>query len=723
LSTFSQVITVPEEQVANSVSDVTIELSPVEKYALGLVQDAHQHCKSINKDQHEEIEKFSKLYLSGKTRKRNAETVADLWPNVYFEAVDTLVPQIYRSLFPDHDFFDVEEQTKDFERQALLIKCLLRAGMIDMRFATKTLNDLYYQHKYGTSIDLVYWNHSYKTVRTPAKNGMPSAVSKVLAHDHADMESIYPGDFYPSDTRKQDVNSMDFVGRRITTTLASLKRLAYGVDDTGMATGYYHNLDLLSKVNSGNETEGSSTDANELTQKPTRLGQNVECMEYWFTAGLFDPNSDPNVSDEDVVDFCLKYGCEPEDLPGPWVITMADGNVPIRIQPNPYPTQEFPFVVARCFEEDDKFWGIGIGKLIESDMYEIADKHNQAMDAASAAIRSVYFSHKSVIKRVGNKKLDDVIEPGEIVELDVPNGTPINQAIAEFRSTVNPLIPLQAADTVLLGLQRRTGATNTLAGVETPHGQTATEIQNSTSGALARVGVRAARLEETWVKPLLQAFYQLYCFYFDETKAIRVAGEQGLEWEDVSPDDLVADVRFNPKGSRTIANDLARNTQLLQLTAQPMVLPYLRMNEVVQEFFRGLGYDNPTRFYQDPNRPQIPVQIEDQHKLFAEGHRSPVDPMQPLMDSFMEVLAHGQYLQMVRDVTEADRIREHMTEHDYFNNLKMQQLQTEAQTAMMGAQQEQSAEGGNPGQTQAPYQPESLTGVTAPTTGGLGRAV
>ncbi|MFH1739023.1 MAG: hypothetical protein ABIH23_08440, partial [bacterium] len=522
---------------------IDTQLDPVEKYALELVKTAHAYASEIiNRDEHNKIEKYEKQYTGrGVQRRRNYNGQADLWPNISFEVVDTLLPQLVKLLFPNRDFFETEPQTKDLGEQAALAKDLLLQDIEDMTFLGKMLRAMRSNLKYGTVIVQTYWNYKKGYLRQP-KAGL---VEKVL-QDHSDVEVLNPLDWYFGDVDKLDIQDMDFCGKTFNSTFTQLK--AQKATDE---SGFYYNLDLVEK--SSSSPGGDDKTKTVFSQRDKMLGKDVACAEYWFAPGIFDPTVDPEIADNPQIlaDFAEKYRCEPNDFLGGWVVTVADDAVPIRIQPNPHLDQEFPFVVGRCFELDNHAWGWGLLELIESDQFEFADLHNQAIDAISKKLTPPTFTIEGAIR---NKDKKASFAPGANTEID-GQGFDIDKVFREFQTTANPQQAWAAAAELLMSVQRRTGSISSFAGVAgAKAGETATEVQNRSQGGASRVELRVFEMEENFVKPLLMKLYRLNQSFMDKPKAIRKVGEKGLNWVTVNPEDIVSAVKINMLGSKSVAN-------------------------------------------------------------------------------------------------------------------------------------------------------------------------
>ncbi|MFH1739045.1 MAG: hypothetical protein ABIH23_08560, partial [bacterium] len=172
--------------------------------------------------------------------------------------------------------------------------------------------------------------------------------------------------------------------------------------------------------------------------------------------------------------------------------------------------------------------------------------------------------------------------------------------------------------------------------------------------------------------------------------------------------------------SKSVANSLAKTLQYIQIASQRMAAPFLNYPRLLTRLFRVWGEQNVDELVKDPTKIRMPVGIEDQHRLFAEGHASEPDMEQPLQQAIMEIMAHEMLLKAKQQSGEISPdeerlITEHVEQMKYVVGKKLEAMRQ--QMAMMNA-------GGapNPGSTaQASLQPQKMTGPQAPEAGGLGR--
>ena len=683
----------------------------VELYALNKVRDAHLYAQAKSDEAHREMERYRKLYkgeVAG--RAKNYNGTADLWPNELYQAIEVMGAQIDNAVYPSKNYFDVEAQSEGYEAQARNIRVLVKNEMIDGQFDVKRGIQREYKLKYGTSITRPYWNlerdlvMARNTQTDPAKKATYS-LQEVTAHDHVDYEVINPMNFFPSDMKQPDINKHDFVGLTFQTSISALRRQ----EAKGKSYGMYRNLDLVKDLATSYLLSDSDPANPEIDGQRTKgLGQALTCAEYWFAPGLFDPFGDiENFTEAKFRAFSKKWGVSKSDLRGGFVITVVADEIPIRIQLNPYPMPGFPFIVSRLYRDDNAFWGWGITKLIEKELYEIADKHNQSMDALTWHIKPLIFALKGVIQRKGKKNVYKEHEPGDVIEVDDSIIPDIRAVMAEFRTTINPLLPLQGAQLISAEVQERTGAVDIIAGRNMTASESATSVQARTQGVGARVRLHAVNEEETFLIPVVKATYTLLQNFMDKPRSIRIAGPSGIEWLPVSPADLIQDIRFNAVGTSQVQNDIATRQQIIQMMGMPHLMPYMKPAGLAEETFRMMGLQHPEKCVNDPEAIPHIMTIEEQHQLFAQGQICHVDPKQSLQEQILEAMGHNQYMMDLAAAGELDpleerRISDHIEEHRY----SIQQQLAAQQALMMGGGQQPPMVGGPP-QAPAPNSPQA----------------
>jgi len=413
---------------------------------------------------------------------------------------------------------------------------------------------------------------------------------------------------------------------------------------------------------------------------------------------------------------------ERDDLMGGWVITMAEGDLPIRIQPNPYHRQEFPFLVSRFAEVDNEAWGRGVCELFESEQYEIADKRNQAMDAVTKNLNPRYLAKEGTFTK---KKRDDKVflgaEPDTITFVDTDE--PLAAVLFPVTANLQPMEAFNAAGQLEVSLQKRVGATENFQGFQSKASESATASAARNQGASARVMLHAGDFEDEFLLPWLNMEYELLRIFKDKNEVLREVGEDGISWEIITPEDLIEGIQWTPRGSHSVQKNATLAQLMVQLFSIPTLHPYMPLAECLKIFWRANRVDNVAKLVQDPNEIPSFVPIEVQHLLFSMGHDSKPDPRLPLDQQQMEMMAHQQRIvelmqnPQMASPYEIGRLNEHLSQMGYIFQQQMMAMQQQMMMAQQG--------GGNPAQTgqaaRPDLQPEKTTGPNSAEVGGLAR--
>jgi len=116
------------------------------------------------------------------------------------------------------------------------------------------------------------------------------------------------------------------------------------------------------------------------------------------------------------------------------VITMhMPTGIPVRVDYNPYFSQEAPYDIARFVRQPKRIYGIGLGDMLYLAQEEISTIHNQRIDSATVRMMPIFAAPAG-----GSISVDEPLWPGRILHEDSPNDfRAIPLATGAWESTAN----------------------------------------------------------------------------------------------------------------------------------------------------------------------------------------------------------------------------------------------------------------------------------------------
>jgi hypothetical protein len=356
-----------------------------------------------------------------------------------------------------------------------------------MRFPVKLIEYVTGLLLDGTAFAKVPYRYEERVVRRRSfddQNEMVFDEDLKVAYDGADMIPISFHDFYPDWTsqRPGDIQGMRGMAHRFHKSLSELK-----------ANPRYQNLDELEtsvriKGVGGDrawsapywsEEAQSRYDSSRDNKPGVKIADQIELWEYW---GIFDTTGKGDWAE--------------------YVVTVANGDVAIRCEENPFDYQQRPFVASPNYVRDNEFYGIPEIVVIRSLIKEGQALRNARLDQVSLAIYRMYVVDRSA----GIKARSLFSRPNGIIWANDVQGirelNPPEVAASAFRE----LQELQAEMKETLGMMSGAPGVNSL---QRNAARSATGVQFVNNIQASRVSLKVRILAETLVKPmtLLQLQY------------------------------------------------------------------------------------------------------------------------------------------------------------------------------------------------------------------------
>jgi len=252
-----------------------------------------------------------------------------------------------------------------------------------------------------------------------------------------------------------------------------------------------------------------------------------------------------------------------------YVTTIANRQIIIRQEENPYPHQQKPFVRIVDTLVPNEFYGIGEAERLEVLQRELNSVRNARMDNTKFRLNKVLLVARSA--GVNYKNL--FFKPGAII--------PAND--------INQIRPLEMSDisgssfneeTIIKGdIQRVSGISEYTMGrgneEQTLANNTATGIRLLQEAGNQIIKMKTLLFEEMGLREIGKMIVALNNFFINQTRIIRIIGEEGKQWIKIKPEDIRGnfDVRVEAGSTEPVDQDLKRQ-QLIQLFQLTLTNPY-----------------------------------------------------------------------------------------------------------------------------------------------------
>ncbi len=269
----------------------------------------------------------------------------------------------------------------------------------------------------------------------------------------------------------------------------------------------------------------------------------------------------------------------------PALITLANRRYILRIEKNPYTHKQKPFVAFHDTQIPNEFWSIGEIEPIRKLQYELNDTRNQRMDNVSLILNRLWLVNKNadvdeaeLVSQAGQIiHAQDISEKG-IRDLQTPDVTTSSyneetliKDDAKTASGVNDFISGQAGS----------GISGSSIGNETARG-----IMLLQEAGNARFRYKLDNLEDS-LKKLGEQLIALNQQFITKAQLIRIIGEKGLQWVDVTPEEIKGQFDLQVEaGSTQPMNKSVRRAEARELLAT--VAPFAQLGVNLEFFIKHL---------------------------------------------------------------------------------------------------------------------------------------
>lgn len=478
---------------------------------------------------------------------------ANIFVPEVFSVIESIVPRIIDALFSTYPYVAVFGQDEADQAKAKMQEALLNF-QLDQRIGivAKYVDFVRECLIYGTAVAKVPWRLEQRKVirRAPGIRWagpfpIPAMVPKQtteVAYDDPDMEHIDITDFF-IDPQADSLERARYVIHRSWRDMEYLQRMA--------EQKVYGNVDHL-KPGAGEDVErgtqlrlssiGLGGDGSEDPQdKP------IEILEYWEADR---------------------------------VITVANRLTVLRDDPNPFWDKRLPFFAIRNYTKPHEFYGTGEVEPNETQNYELNALRNQRLNFLNQAIEFMW----------------KVLEGGDVNEEELktrPGGIVHVQNMDDVQPLEMPKLPdgAFAEDKAIReAIQNTSGVFDYAKGASPGRSETATTVVSLQQAAEQRFKLKIRLFEYTGLRELASFIVARNEQFMDRPKVIRVVGEEGAQFQKVTPEQIAGRFDFKPAGSAVepMANRQVKQDQWVKLyellKEDPRVDPYELLKKVLEAY-------------------------------------------------------------------------------------------------------------------------------------------
>ena len=485
-----------------------------------------------------------------------------------FSDIETIAPRLVASTFASRPYIAALPREGSDEAKAKVMELLLDYQMAD-RIKIKQLASLWARDVLITGMGPVKITWRYETRRMRVK--VPDLSDELtrqafisfgvvlkykeeyreaVVYDDPWIELIDPFDFY-WDPRALTVDDARYIIHRSRVTMDYLKKMA--------EQGIYKNINKI-------------TTRKDIQMHPGQLDRLA-------ALNMTDVEPDPNEPEIELLEHWQ------DDV----VETIANRDVVIRAEPNPYNHCRKPFGVGKVIPSRTSMCGISIIEPVETLQHELNDIRNLTMDAATLqmfkpfkVLKDSFSYHNPETLVLAPLGLIPVEDMDDLAEVDIK---PVHDQLTNEQITRD--------DT-----QRATGAYDMFKGAPAPRRATATEIAGRLEQGSFRFQDMRANFESSGPLPAAELMAALNEQFLSQERIVRIAGSDGMEYIKLLPEDISAqcDLYFMGSATEPIANRDLRRQQIIQLYQTVAADPLVKRDELLKMMFGLFDIKDPERF-------------------------------------------------------------------------------------------------------------------------------
>jgi hypothetical protein len=426
-----------------------------------------------------------------------------------YSIIETETPQITEMFLRETPFVKFQgTEPQDMIWETVLTD--FHAQQVDaMKFTPKFISFVKGMQIDGTAVAKVPYKFKEKLVTKRVQKmdevlGIPvpsKQIERVVDFDQCDFENIPLHDFFPDWSTREpgDIDNQRGSVHRMWKTQAELKSNRRRKTPAGYTVGVYTNLDELKTSLSVKGTKAwsdpywsESFDSANSNDSKVKDSEKLEVWEYW---GLFDPNGDGQFEE--------------------YIITVANGDVVIRCEPNFYDFKFRPFVACPGVVRDGEWYGISELSAVRGLIKEATALRNARLDQTNLAVNRMFLIDRSA----GIKAKNLYMRPNGIIWTNDMQGIKALEIPEVPASSYKEIQDLQNE------IQTTTGSSSgpQLSEAGRVFGRSATGAQFVQSFAASRVGLKGRLLGDLLFKRMYRIMFMTNRQFVTDAKWVRVS--------------------------------------------------------------------------------------------------------------------------------------------------------------------------------------------------------
>lgn len=532
-----------------------------------------------------------KIESVSKTRRAN------LQPSYGFSIIETLVPQLCEIFLGDQHIVKFEGREPQDQVYEDSLTDFFDIQFEDMDFEPKFVTFIKNMHLDGTAIAKVPYR--YREIVTMRREQIVDELGNMFVQRQPKYEVLYDGpdlevvpfqDFFPDWRSRQpgDIQSMRGCVHRMYRSYTDLESLKQRTNDSGETVGVYKNLDELkqSLTTKGQKAWNAPYWSDKYTENFDQLNDNkqnskdwdqVELWEYW---GLFDVNGSGEFRE--------------------YIITVANGDVVIRMDENFYDYQHKPFIACPNYIRSNEFYGIPELTAVDSEIREATAIRNARLDQINLNVNGMWMVDRGA--GIDGKNLYS--RPGGIVWTNDMNGLkPIQVPSPSVDSA-------QEIGFIEQNISQTTGiASPPITGGSKSFGRTATGADYVKSFSASRLGLKARILASCGISQLVHIMLMTDRQFVTDTQWIRASSPDSPNpFNELPPDAFFKNYDYNIKTKLEQPDEiefqkLQAASQVLQVAEQTQP-GSVKMDVVIEALLRPLIGPKVKKFMRSPEELQ-----------------------------------------------------------------------------------------------------------------------
>ena len=497
-----------------------------------------------------------------------------------FKIIETIVPKYIFGLFDSPDWFNAKGTEPTDEIWELAIENLIHEQVEEMHVIPNSLEAIKYAAIMGHVWGKVIWKEEYQTrqillpkmemdpmLGTPTgRTGMEKTSITDKIADRPDFQWV---------TLDRIKTATDGSGtwyvEEIKTTLEQLR------EDDRRLGGIYKNLDSISGLT------GASMTSSPQFQEP----QSTEGIPQW------------NVEHKDGTPVTLwqcwgwippQYRTKEES---DWrLVVIANRGTEIRNVDAPTPDGKPPYFPIKCIPVPGRLFGDSILRYVGP----IADQQTRLSNHRLDEVMLNVWGQLIIDSTAGITNNEMLYQPGGALFV---HGNPSEKVMVMPR---RPLPPETYREDEYRQEQAEhaAGATDIMQGINDSDRSTAQEINAKLTQSGMRITAQVLWLEETFKKPLLTMVYKWLQMRMPAEKIMRVIGSDGVIYEvplNIQNIQIPIDIVVGGGMLGMSKESRVQNFQeMLGLGANPAFAPYLRVDQILRQYYRNKGIRNTDQF-------------------------------------------------------------------------------------------------------------------------------